>query len=464
MNKTNVNATTNTIHILMDIFVGACTYLISLLIAGGFGAGDASFKALLVYAGFMLVYVLSNKEERIYNITTFFYVDRMLKRTTRSFIVAAIFTSAFLYYFIGSDEVIRKFFITFLIIGYVALVANTFLMRVLGKFSKNDYIARTVLAGSKEDFEKFRYFLNKTNIKMNILGYITFDKEYDSSKYLGSVNDLEGIIRTKSVDQVYFMQNSEDTLALQPLLDLCIEMGVTARVVMNFYKPRSVNSYVSSIGTYPVVTYHTISFNTFEKLVKRALDICGAMVGIIISSPIMLITALAIKLDSKGPVLFKQVRVGMNGRQFKIFKFRTMCADAEAKKKELMNQNEMGNNLMFKMENDPRITKVGGFLRKTSIDELPQFFNVLRGEMSLVGTRPPTVDEVSEYDRSHWRRISIKPGITGMWQVSGRSNIKDFDEVVKLDTQYIDNWSVWLDIKILFKTVFLVFNRKSGAY
>lgn len=178
----------------------------------------------------------------------------------------------------------------------------------------------------------------------------------------------------------------------------------------------------------------------------------------------MLITALAIKLDSKGPVLFKQVRVGMNGRQFKIFKFRTMCADAEAKKKELMNQNEMGNNLMFKMENDPRITKVGGFLRKTSIDELPQFFNVLRGEMSLVGTRPPTVDEVSEYDRSHWRRISIKPGITGMWQVSGRSNIKDFDEVVKLDTQYIDNWSVWLDIKILFKTVFLVFNRKSGAY
>lgn len=463
MNKTNVNATTNTMHILMDILVGACTYLISLLVAGGFGDGDASFKALLVFGGFMLIYVLSNKEERIYNITTFFYVDRMLKRTTRSFLIAAIFTSASLYYFIGSDEKIKKFFIIFLVIGYFALVANTFLMRVIGKFSKNDYIARTILAGTKEDFEKFRYFLNKTNIKMNILGYMTFDKEYDNSKYLGSVYELEQIIRTKSVDQVYFMQNSDDTLSLQPLLDLCIEMGVTARVVMNFYKPRSVNSYVSSIGTYPVVTYHTISFNNFEKVVKRALDIVGAMAGIIISSPIMLVTALAIKIDSKGPVLFKQVRVGMNGRKFKIFKFRTMCADAEAKKKDLMSQNEMGNGLMFKMENDPRITKVGGFLRKTSIDELPQFFNVLKGDMSLVGTRPPTVDEVSAYERSHWRRISIKPGITGMWQVSGRSNIKDFDEVVKLDTQYIDNWSVWLDIKILFKTVLLVFSHK-GAY
>lgn len=177
----------------------------------------------------------------------------------------------------------------------------------------------------------------------------------------------------------------------------------------------------------------------------------------------MLIAAIAIKIDSKGPIFFKQVRVGMNGRKFKIFKFRTMCVDAEAKKKDLMQKNEMGNGLMFKIENDPRVTKVGGFLRKTSIDELPQFFNVLKGDMSLVGTRPPTVDEVSAYERSHWRRISIKPGITGMWQVSGRSDIKDFEEVVRLDTQYIDDWSVWLDIKILIRTVLLVFSHK-GAY
>ena len=178
----------------------------------------------------------------------------------------------------------------------------------------------------------------------------------------------------------------------------------------------------------------------------------------------MLITAIMIKLDSKGPVIFKQERVGMNGRHFKMFKFRSMVADAEARKKELEDQNKVSGGLMFKIEDDPRITRVGKFIRKTSIDELPQLFNVLFGTMSLVGTRPPTVDEVEKYDMGHWRRLSIKPGITGMWQTSGRSEITDFEEVVSLDKQYIDQWSIWLDIKILFKTVFQVFLKRTGAY
>ncbi len=139
-----------------------------------------------------------------------------------------------------------------------------------------------------------------------------------------------------------------------------------------------------------------------------------------------------------------------------------MCADAEAKKKELQKMNEYKDGLMFKIKEDPRITRVGAFLRKTSLDELPQFFNVLKGDMSLVGTRPPTVEEVARYDLEHWRRISIKPGITGNWQVSGRSSITDFDEVVALDTQYIDKWSVWLDICIIFKTFLQVFKRESA--
>ena len=177
----------------------------------------------------------------------------------------------------------------------------------------------------------------------------------------------------------------------------------------------------------------------------------------------MLITAIAIKIDSKGPVIFKQTRVGLNGRHFKMYKFRSMIQDAEAKKKELMAKNKVASGLMFKMDDDPRITKVGKFIRKTSIDELPQFFNVLFGTMSLVGTRPPTVDEVSKYDTRHWRRLSVKPGITGMWQTSGRSEITDFEEVVALDKEYIDNWSMWLDIKILFKTVIQVFMRKGAC-
>ena len=177
----------------------------------------------------------------------------------------------------------------------------------------------------------------------------------------------------------------------------------------------------------------------------------------------MLITAILIRLDSKGPVIFKQERVGQNGRHFYMYKFRSMCIDAEKKKEALMEHNEMNSQFMFKMQDDPRITRIGRFIRKTSIDELPQFFNVLRGDMSLVGTRPPTLDEVELYERVHWRRMSIKPGITGMWQVSGRSSITDFDEIVELDTQYIDRWNVLLDIQILLKTVLQVFCRKGAC-
>ena len=169
-----------------------------------------------------------------------------------------------------------------------------------------------------------------------------------------------------------------------------------------------------------------------------------------------IVTMGTLKLESPGPLIFKQKRVGLNGRVFYIHKLRSMYMDAEERKKSLMAQNEM-NGLMFKIQDDPRITKVGKFIRKTSIDELPQFFDVLRGDMSLVGTRPPTLDEYKQYESHHKRRLSMKPGITGLWQVSGRSNIEDFEEVVKLDVQYIDNWSLWGDIKILFKTVYVVF-------
>ena len=205
------------------------------------------------------------------------------------------------------------------------------------------------------------------------------------------------------------------------------------------------------------------AFLKLIQMLKRLMDIAGGMIGLILSSPIMLVTAIAIKLDSPGPVLFKQTRVGQNGRHFKIYKFRSMYIDAEERKKELMARNEMQGDVMFKMKDDPRITRVGKVIRKLSIDELPQFFNILGGSMSLVGTRPPTVDEVEKYKTNQWRRISIKPGLTGMWQVSGRSNVKSFDEIVEMDVEYIDNWSLWLDFKIILKTV-LVLLKHDDAY
>ena len=265
------------------------------------------------------------------------------------------------------------------------------------------------------------------------------------------------------MDQIFFLQKSDTRLSdIQPYIDLCMDMGITVKVIIEsgFYK--RMDSFVSSIGMYPVITYHTVSLNNYEAMLKRLMDIIVSFIGIVVASPIMIVTAIAIKKESEGPALFKQVRVGQNGREFKIYKFRSMYIDAEERKKELMAQNEM-QGLMFKMKDDPRITKVGKFIRKTSIDELPQLFNVLFGSMSLVGTRPPTLDEVEKYNRGHWRRISIKPGITGMWQVSGRNNITDFDEVVKLDCKYIDTWNLLLDIKILFKTVGILFT-KDGAY
>ena len=194
---------------------------------------------------------------------------------------------------------------------------------------------------------------------------------------------------------------------------------------------------------------------------KRALDIFGGLVGMLILVVATIFVAPAIKLESPGPVFFGQTRIGKNGRRFTFYKFRSMYRDAEQRKKELMAQNEV-KGLMFKMEHDPRITRVGRFIRKTSIDELPQFWNVLKGDMSLVGTRPPTVDEFEQYEAKHKCRLSMTPGLTGMWQISGRSDIKDFDEVVRLDMEYIDNWNILKDIKILFKTVAVVFFGKGS--
>jgi lipopolysaccharide/colanic/teichoic acid biosynthesis glycosyltransferase len=191
------------------------------------------------------------------------------------------------------------------------------------------------------------------------------------------------------------------------------------------------------------------------------MDIAGGLVGTLFFLFMYPFVSLAIKLDSKGPVIFRQKRVGRHGRVFKLYKFRSMYHDAEERKAALIEKNQM-NGAMFKINNDPRITKVGNWLRRFSIDEFPQFINVLKGEMSLVGTRPPTLEEVREYMPEHLKRISAKPGITGLWQVSGRNEIKDFDKVVELDCQYLDNWRFSDDLKILAKTFFVVLKRKGA--
>jgi exopolysaccharide biosynthesis polyprenyl glycosylphosphotransferase len=240
-------------------------------------------------------------------------------------------------------------------------------------------------------------------------------------------------------------------------------MGITVCMALDLYDFKFSKTSLASFGTLPVLIFHSISLNKFQLCLKRVLDIAGSIVGLLITAVLSIIIIPLIILDSPGPVFFKQQRVGKNGRTFELYKFRTMSQDAEMRKEELAASNAINGGLMFKIKDDPRVTRIGKFIRKTSIDELPQFLNVLKGDMSLVGTRPPTIDEVSQYKNHHLRRISIKPGLTGAWQISGRSTILDFEEVVRLDTEYIDNWSIGLDLKIIIKTIFVVF-KKTGAF
>jgi len=193
---------------------------------------------------------------------------------------------------------------------------------------------------------------------------------------------------------------------------------------------------------------------------KRALDIVGSLVGLVILSIFFVPIAIAIKFDSPGPIFYSQERYGLMGRPFRIYKFRSMVVNADALKSQIKNE---AKGLIFKNQDDPRVTRVGRFLRKTSIDELPQFLNVLRGEMSLVGTRPPTGDEVAKYEEHHWQRLNVKPGLTGEWQVSGRSLIKDFEDIVKLDLRYQEQWYPLYDLVLIAKTVYILIG-KVGAY
>lgn len=275
-------------------------------------------------------------------------------------------------------------------------------------------------------------------------------------------------IRQNVVDEV-FIDVYQDKKQLTELTDIFLQMGIVVHVGMGFLPENLPNAFMDRIGEADAITASINTATGWQLSVKRITDIVGAVVGLAIMGVAFIFLAPIIKRQSPGPVFFKQKRVGKNGRTFYIYKFRSMYMDAEERKKELMAQNEM-QGFMFKMDNDPRIIGsekgpgkgIGNFIRKTSIDELPQFWNILKGDMSLIGTRPPTVNEYEQYDLHHKIRLSMKPGLTGMWQVSGRSDITDFEEVVRLDTEYIEHWSIGLDLKILFKTIKVVFEGEGS--
>lgn len=267
--------------------------------------------------------------------------------------------------------------------------------------------------------------------------------------------------RKEVVDEVLLNLPNEDE-DRKALTRNFLDMGIAVHVNLDWSQTDLPDRVVENIGNCTVLTTSIKTATTYQIFMKRVMDIAGSLVGLLFTGILFVIIGPLIYIQSPGPILFSQIRVGRGGRKFRIYKFRSMYMDAEERKKELMAQNKM-NGLMFKMDNDPRIFPVGRIIRKLSIDEFPQFWNILKGDMSLVGTRPPTVDEFEQYEARHKVRLSIKPGLTGMWQVSGRSDITDFEEVVALDDKYIAEWNLRLDLKILWKTVLVVLGNKGAV-
>lgn len=465
MHKLNKQAYTNVIQLQLDIVFLFISYFVSYFIASKYTALFDLKEYLWILVVFIPVWMFSMGSLGMYDTTTFCYIDRIIRNSLFATFISSLFLSSMIF-FIKETMFSRTLFVIYVIITLNLLLSERLLYRlyITRSLRNTNRAIRVIIAGSPNVARQFTNYIKKTNINLNVVGYVRVDsKEVKSQNVLGHIQDLEKIIKENVVDEVVFALPKNYVGEIEPYILLCEKMGITVRMVLNLYDLKIAKTHLTCIGTLPMLTFHTVSLNRTQLFIKRLMDIFGALVGLFITSIVSIFVATAIKIDSPGPVIFAQDRVGLNGRVFKLYKFRSMCTDADNKKKELSKMNEVGGGLMFKIKNDPRITPVGRFLRKTSLDEFPQFLNILKGEMSLVGTRPPTLDEVSKYAAYHRRRISIKPGLTGLWQVSGRSSITDFDEVVKLDTKYIDEWSILLDIKIIFKTMINIF-KKDGAY
>lgn len=265
---------------------------------------------------------------------------------------------------------------------------------------------------------------------------------------------LVSYIQQNVIDEI-FIDLETSKREVEYLVSLFVNMGLTVHLNLDHFTSFTLHKKINNVGGCVVLTSCMKFASPSQLLFKRLMDISGALIGLIFAGIAFVIFGPVIYYQSPGPIFFSQDRVGRNGRVFKIYKFRSMYMDAEEQKKELMEQNKM-RGFMFKMDDDPRIIPIGHFIRKTSIDELPQFWNILKGEMSLVGTRPPTIDEYKQYEVQHRKRLAMKPGLTGMWQVSGRSDIVDFEEIVALDADYIEKWTLNMDIKILWKTLRIV--------
>jgi exopolysaccharide biosynthesis polyprenyl glycosylphosphotransferase len=353
-------------------------------------------------------------------------------------------------------------------------------LSVITLFAGMDFLALAVLRGGTKLFLKIKYhngnhlssilvvgtgslameFIQKAkenrDWRFKILGLLDWEesrkgKYFSGEQVIGTLKDLTRIIKNSHLDYIVYAVPRRFLNLIEESFNICEKMGVSTCILADYFPNGLCKQKVLTLEEKPLILYFSGPKKDEFIIAKEILDRVLSFVMILLLSPVFLISTLLVKTSSKGPVLFKQERVGLNGKKFILYKFRTMVENAEELRHELLTKNEM-DGPVFKIKEDPRITKLGGFLRKTSLDELPQLLNVLKGDMSLVGPRPPLPGEVSNYDLWHRRKLCMKPGLTCLWQVNGRNKI-NFEKWMKLDLEYIDNWSLLLDFKILLKTI-----------
>lgn len=464
--------------ILLDLIVLQVIYVISIMCRNGFvnpyGQDIYRQEAIILCLADICTVFFTEEYSGIMRRGYF----QEFKAALKHVVIVYLMMISYLFLMKRGEDFSRISLVIFVIFGFAGLYLERLLWKIyLLKHKKVFYAKRAILILTTRDRAErvVETVLKNTYNELEVRGVILADDDSLVGTNIAGVSvvckvtEIPDHIQTRWVDSM-LINVREGTVLPRNLELTCISMGLTVHRKLARVGENARNQQLDSFGGYVVLSTNIRMATSRQLILKRLMDICGAVVGLIFTAILGIFIAPAIYIASPGPVLFSQVRVGRNGRKFKIYKFRSMYMDAEKRKKELMEKNEM-KGFMFKMDADPRIigsgpdgTKhgLGWFIRKTSIDEFPQFWNILKGDMSLVGTRPPTVDEWEQYEPHHRGRMAMKPGLTGMWQVSGRSDITDFEEVVKLDMDYIQKWNIGMDIKILLKTVMVVF-KGSGS-
>lgn len=384
-------------------------------------------------------------------------------------VAVALAILTFLLFVLKVQTISRLLVFIYGITSWFLLVASKVMLKYISsRMRKRGYnVTNILICGTGPIAESLIGNLNKRDdLGYRIIGCIDVDPDRMNSQVkginvLGTTEQLPDLLERYSIDEVFFAIPSHLIKNLNSLVYSCEEVGVRANIVWDLYKPAYAKTVVRDFLDVPILTITATPFQAGQLMIKRAMDLSISLAGLIVLSPLYFFLALLVILSSKGPVIFAQERSGLNGRRFQMYKFRTMIKDAEDRMEEVQHLNEM-NGPVFKSKVDPRITGVGRVLRNTSLDELPQLFNVLKGEMSLVGPRPPIPSEVIHYERWQRRRLSMKPGITCFWQIKGRNEV-DFDDWMKLDLHYIDNWSIKLDIIVLLNTIPVLFSRRGAA-